>query len=583
MNILGLSCFYHDAAACLYRDGVVVAAAEEERFSRRKHDPSFPAEAARYCLWEGSVGAGELDYVVFYEKPLLKFARLLASAVETFPRGAVQFAAAMPAWLRERLWVPSAVRRHLGYRGEVLYCEHHLSHAAGAFLLSPFGEAAIVTADGIGEWASTTLGVGRGTRVDLLEELRFPHSLGLLYSAFTAWLGFEVNEGEYRLMGMAAYGQPRHADKVRKVIGQAPDGSFALDLRYVGYHHSLRAWSRAFEELFGPPRPADGPIEQRHRDVAASVQTVTEEVMVGLAQAAHRATGLDALCLAGGVGLNVLANRAILRRTPFRRLYVPPCAGDSGGAVGAAAYLYHTVLGNPRTRALEHAYLGPGYADEQIMAFLEERRIPYHQYPEGELVERVADAIAASKVVGWFQGRMELGPRALGNRSILANPRDPTMPAVLNAKIKHREQFRPFAPSVAAEDAGRLFEDVGESPFMLLVADVREEARGLLPAVTHADGTARLQTVTERQNPRYYRLLRAVERRIGVPVVLNTSFNVRGEPIVRTPADAFRCFSHTGMDLLALGSFLVKADAKRADEPYPGRARVGAGDGSWIG
>jgi carbamoyltransferase len=582
VKVLGLSFHYHDAAACLYRDGRIVAAAEEERFSRKKHDSGFPRQAAQYCLEAGGVGPDDVDYVVFYEKPFLKLSRLLTSAIATFPRGIVQFTAGLPVWLREKLWVPAHVREQLGYLGEVLYCEHHLSHAASAFLLSPFVEAAVLTADGIGEWASTAVGVGRGTSVELTRELHFPHSLGLLYSAFTAWLGFEINEGEYKVMGMAAYGQPRHVDKVRRLLHQAEDGSFALDMRYFGYHHGLRAWSSAFEQLFGRPRPFDSDLDPYYADVAASIQRVTEETVVGLAREAHRASGMTDLCLAGGVGLNVLANRAILRQTPFRRLWVPPGAGDSGGAIGAAAYLYHTVLGNPRTHALEHAYFGPDYGDEQIRAFLSERGIRHRHCSEEELLEAVADAIAAGNVVGWFQGRMEFGPRALGARSILANPCDPSMKAIINEKIKHREPFRPFAPTVVAEDADRYFEDVGESPFMLLIADVHPEMRERIPAVTHADGTARLQTVTERQNPAYYRLLRAVERRTGVPMVVNTSFNVRGEPIVRTPADAFRCFSHTDLDVLALGSFLITADAKRSDDPYPGRKRVNAAEPVWV-
>ncbi|TAK22314.1 MAG: hypothetical protein EPO26_11475 [Chloroflexota bacterium] len=582
MNILGISCFYHDAAACLYRDGTIVAAAEEERFSRRKHDATMPVQAAAYCLAEGGISIDQIDYLVFYEKPLLKFGRMLTSAIETFPRGITQFVAAMPPWLREKLWVPALIREKLGYRGEILYSEHHLSHAASAFLMSPYQEAAILTADGIGEWASTTIGHGEGTSIELVKEIRFPHSLGLLYSAFTAWLGFEINEGEYKVMGMAAYGKPTQVDKVRQLIRQADDGGFALDTRYLAYQHSLHAWAPAFERLLGAPRTFDGDLDPRFVDVAASIQFVTEESMVKLAEAAHRLTGSRNLCLAGGVGLNVLANRAILRHTPFENLFVPPGAGDSGGAVGAAAYLYHTILGHARSEILESAYLGPGYSDDEVQRFLVERGIAYERVDEAELIERVADAIASDQVVGWFQGRMEFGPRALGARSILGNPRNAEMKTIINEKIKHREPFRPFAPSVAAEDANRFFEDVGPSPFMLLVADVHESQRAFLPAITHADGTARIQTVTERQNPRYYRLLRAVERRNGAPVVINTSFNVRGEPIVRTPADAYRCFSHTDMDLLTLGSFLVRADAKRADDPYPGRKRVGTADTVWV-
>jgi carbamoyltransferase len=580
LHILGLSCFYHDAAACLLRDGELVAAAEEERFTRRKHDAGFPLHAARYCLAAGGIEPDEVDYVVFYEKPLLKFERILASAVATFPRSRAVFVRAMTSWLGEKLWVRSHIRRKLGYGGPVLFGEHHLSHAASAFFPSPFEEAAVLTADGVGEWTTTALGVGRGVDLELTHEIAFPHSLGLLYSAFTAYLGFEVNEGEYKVMGMAAYGRPKYVDRVRKLLRLAADGSFALDLRYVGYHHSLAAFTGAFVELFGPPRAPEAGLEPEYADIAASIQAVTEEAVLGLARRARALTGARHLCMAGGVALNVLANGRVLREAGFDGLWVQPAAGDAGGCVGAATYLHHAVLRRERRHRMRAAYLGPGYTDEEIHAFLRRAGVPFAVLPDAGVAPAAARLLARGHVVGWFQGRMEFGPRALGARSILADPTDPAMKDTLNAKIKHREPFRPFAPSVLAEAAATYF-DFGapaaptpeiESPFMLLVARVRPDQRHLLPAVTHVDGTARVQTVSREQHPRYYDLIAAFGALTGVPVVVNTSFNVRGEPIVCTPADALNCFSHTDMDYLVMGNALVDAAAKRRIGPYPGRA-----------
>lgn len=575
MYILGLSCFYHDAGACILRDGEIVAAAEEERFTRRKHDASLPVEATAYCLEEADIDVEDVDHVVFYEKPLLKFERLLASCVATFPRSRRVFVEAMQTWIADKLWTRGQIRSQLGYRGPVLYGEHHLSHAASAFFPSPFSEAAVLTADGVGEWASTTLGVGQDIDLTLTHEIAFPHSLGLLYSAFTAYLGFEVNEGEYKVMGMAAYGKPRYVDQVRRILTIGGDGSFRLDMRYLGYHATLRSYTRAFLDLFGPPRPAEADFDEKYADIAASIQAATEDAMLALARQARALTGSSRLCMAGGVALNVLANARVLREAGFDDVWIQPAAGDSGGCIGAATYLYHTVLRQPRVAPLEHAYLGPSFTDEQIQAFLQEEGIAYEMLAPEVLAPRVADLLAAGQVVGWFQGRMEFGPRALGARSILADPTRTEMRDVVNEKIKHRELFRPFAPSVLAEAAGDYFDFDGrttdrESPYMLLVANVRPDKQHQLPAITHVDGTARVQTVRRDQSSAYYDLIREFGKRTGVPVLLNTSFNVRGEPIVCTPAEAFNSFSHTEMDALVLGRALVLAKAKRQLGPYPG-------------
>ncbi len=582
MNILGISCFYHDAGACLLHDGQIVAAAEEERFSRHKHDSGFPEQAVRYCLEAGDLVAEELDHVIFYEKPLLKFERIAASYAATFPRSRQVFVQAMQTWLSEKLWVRSQIRKRLGYSGPILFGEHHLSHAASAYFPSPFAEAAVVTADGVGEWSTTTLGVGQELDLELTHELNFPHSLGLLYSAFTAYLGFEVNEGEYKVMGMAAYGQPTYVDQVRKLVRQAEDGSFHLDMRYFGYHQSLRSITRAFTDLLGPPRPAEAELDQKYADIAASLQLVTEEIMVGLARQARTLTGSDNLCLAGGVALNVLANAKILRESGFLNVWIQPAAGDSGGCIGAATHLYHTVLRQPRTWTMTDAYLGPGYSNDEIAAFLSELEVSHTVLHGAELTSAVARLLADGNVIGWFQGRMEFGPRALGARSILANPTDPGMKDKLNAKIKHREQFRPFAPSVLKEAASTYFDFDGrstdrESPFMLLVARVRPDKQHLVPAITHADGTARVQTVGREQNPRYYDLIEAFGKLTGVPVLVNTSFNVRGEPIVCTPAEAFNSFSHTDMDYLVMGDALIPSSSKRQLSAYPGATLIRAG------
>jgi carbamoyltransferase len=557
VNVLGISCYYHDSAACLIQDGRLVAAAHEERFTRKRHDEGFPHQAIRYCLREGGVEAGDLDYVGFYDKPFLKFERLLSTYLSTFPRGFRSFSKAMPVWLKEKLWIPQQIRKELNYQGKILFTEHHLSHAASAFLVSPFREAAILTVDGVGEWATASYGVGRDRSIELFREIRFPHSLGLLYSAFTYYLGFKVNSAEYKVMGLAPYGEPRYVDQVRRLIEVREDGSFEMDLSYFSYHHGLRMVNGRFAKLFGgPPRDPESKLEQRHKDIAASVQKVTEEVMLKMAGYLHRQTRQRHLCLAGGVALNCVANGRILREGPFEDLYIQPAAGDAGGALGVAAYIYHTLLDNPRGEPMDHAYLGPSYQEEEILETLRGFGAPCRRLEREELIRTVATLIEGQTVIGWFQGRMEFGPRALGSRSILADARNPENKDVVNLKIKFRESFRPFAPSVLEERIADWFEIDRPSPFMLLVAPVREEKR-IIPAVTHVDHTARIQSVSRGQNDLYYDLIREFERRTGVPVIINTSFNVRGEPIVCTPEDAYRCFMRTRMDYLVLGPYLL--------------------------
>ena len=573
--VLGISCFYHDAAAALFCDGELVAAVEEERFTRRKHDSAYPVNAVRYCLEHVGIGPERVDAVGFYEKPLLKFERILSSVVDTFPHSLPLFQAAMPLWLKERLFIASAIRGQLrGYRGRLYFTEHHLSHAASAFLVSPFEEAAIITMDGVGEWATSTYGRGKGREVQLTHEIRFPHSIGLLYSAFTAHLGFEVNEGEYKVMGLAPYGKPTLVDKVRQVVDVKSDGSFRLDMSYFAYHQRLKTTGPKFEKAFGPPRMPDGPFTDQHADLAASIQAIVEEVVLNAARHLHRETGLSRLVMAGGVALNCVANGRVLRETPMKELWVQPAAGDSGGCVGVAAYVSNTILKVAERHVMTHAYLGPSFDDAAIRSFLTENEIAFTEEPDETLIPKVAQLLAEDRVIGWFRGRMEFGPRALGGRSILANPMKPEMRDIVNEKIKHREQFRPFAPSVIAEEASTYFDLPIESPYMLIVAPVHPDKRHLLPAITHVDGSARVQTVTREQNPAYHRLIAEFGKITGVPVVLNTSFNIRGEPIVNTPAEAFNCFAHTDMDYLVLGSCLIGADAKKRLRAYPGSTRV---------
>ncbi len=595
MDVLGISCYFHDAAAALLRDGRLVAAAEEERFTRKKHDYEFPHRAIDFCLRSAGIAGADLDWVVFFEKPFVKFERLLLTSLQTFPRSHAVFREAMVAWLGDKLWIKHLIQRRLGVPADrILFSEHHLSHAASAFFCSPFEEAAILTVDGVGEWTTASMGVGRATQISLLKEIRFPHSLGLLYSAFTAFLGFEVNEGEYKVMGMAPFGRPRYVDDVRKLLRVSADGSFELDMDYFAFHRSRsQTYSGKFVELFGPPRdprayfftPASGypayfgprPADfdararenQHYADVAASIQVVTEEALLTMARALQRETGLRRLCLAGGVALNSVANGRILRETDFDELYVQPAAGDGGGAVGAALWAYHAVLGKPRGFVMEHAAWGEAHGPDAIEGFLRRENIPYERLEDEEkLIAWVVDRLQAGRVVGWSQGRFEWGPRALGHRSILADPRRADMKDLVNTKIKFREPFRPFAPSVLAERAEEYFAlpDAARhypARFMLYVVDVREDKRAVVPATTHVDGTGRLQTVRRETNPRYYRLIEAFGEATGVPVVLNTSFNLKGEPIVNSPVEAYRTFSRSGMDALVLGDCVIEKPAEK--------------------
>ncbi len=557
--VLGLSCFYHDSAAALLKDGVVVAAGQEERFSRKRHDSGFPQKAIQYVLHEAGITPERIDAVGFYDKPLLKFERMLSTYVATFPRSFGSFRKAMPLWLHEKLWVPSIIRKSLKpYKGPILFAEHHMSHAASCFLPSPFEEAAILTVDGVGEWATASFGVGRGSDITLFKEIRFPHSLGLLYSAFTYYLGFKVNSAEYKVMGLAPYGKPVHFERImRDMVQLNEDGSFKLNMKYFSYDYGLRMTNAAFDEFFGgPPRKAETWMTEREFDIAASVQKVCEEVVLKMVRHLHQETGLDRLCMAGGVALNCVANGRVIRETKVKQLWVQPAAGDAGGAVGVAHYIYNTLHKRPRASAWTHAYLGPEFKDAEIARFLDEAGARYETLSDTELVKRTARLISETMVIGWFQGRMEFGPRALGGRSILADPRDAKMRDTLNKKIKFREGFRPFAPSVLLDKASEWFEIDCDSPYMLLVAQVREGKR-TIPSVTHVDNSARLQTVTRAEAPLYYDLIAEFERLTGVPILINTSFNVRGEPIVCTPRDAYLCFMRTNMDHLVLGHHLL--------------------------
>jgi carbamoyltransferase len=559
LNVLGLSCFYHDSAAALLQDGKIVAACQEERLSRKRHDSGFPSRAVKYVLREAGLRPEDLDAVGFYDKPLLKFERMLSTYVATFPRSFGSFRKAMPLWVKEKLWMPSMIRKQLRpYKGPILFAEHHMSHAASCFLVSPYEEAAILTVDGVGEWATASFGVGKGTDITLFKEIRFPHSLGLLYSAFTYYLGFKVNSAEYKVMGLAPYGKPVHFERIMKeMVHLNADGSFKLDMKYFSYDYGLTMTNQAFADFFGgAPRKPETWMAEREFDIAASVQKVCEEVVLTMARYIHKQTGLDQLCMAGGVALNCVANGRLIRETPFKKLFVQPAAGDAGGAVGVAHYLYNTIEKKPRGPAWTDAYLGPEYKDAEIQAYLDAHATKYRVLGDAELTQEAAKHIADGNVIGWYQGRMEFGPRALGARSILADPRDPKMRDTLNMKIKFREGFRPFAPSVLADKASEWFEIDCDSPYMLLVAQVREGKR-VIPSVTHVDNSARLQTVTRQENRLYYELIREFEKLTGVPIVINTSFNVRGEPIVCTPHDAYLCFMRTDMDYLVMGHHLL--------------------------
>jgi carbamoyltransferase len=596
VNVLGISAFYHDSAAALVRDGALVAAAQEERFTRRKHDEGFPVNAIDYCLKAGGVAPGGIDAVVYYDKPLTTFVRLLRTYLRVGPAGFRSFRQAMPLWMHKKLWIPYLIERGLaglGYErpGALYFTEHHESHAASAFFPSPFESAAVLTFDGVGEWATSSIGVGEGNRITLERQLFFPNSIGLLYSAFTYHCGFRVNSGEYKLMGLAPYGEPRYAERILdELIDLRDDGSFRMNMRYFGFLGGLKMTNSAFDALFdGPAREPESEITRRELDLARSIQEVTEEIVLRIARHAAALTGKRDACLAGGVALNCVANGRLQREGPFERIWIQPASGDAGGAIGAALHGWHQITDHPRTPApggdgMGGAYLGPEYSDEEIAAYLRSGGYPAERVEgRAERAERIARLVADGKVVGLFSGRMEFGPRALGHRSIIGDPRSPTMQSVMNLKIKYRESFRPFAPAVLAERAGEYFDIDVESPYMMLVApiaqrlragnggphsdDLREwvnEVRSELPAVTHVDYSARLQTVSADQSPEFHAILSAFDALTGCPVMINTSFNVRGEPIVCTPEDAYRCFMRTEMDHLVLGSHILDKSAQPA-------------------
>ena len=628
-RILGISAYYHDAAACLVVDGKILAAAQEERFTRKKHDARFPAHAIRYCLGAGGISVDQLDLVGFYEKPIVKFDRLLTTSLATAPRGWRSFLMAMPVWLTEKLWLSEVIRKELGYAGQVLFGDHHESHAASAFYPSPFEEAAVLTMDAVGEWSTSSIGHGKGRELTLLHEMRFPHSLGLLYSAFTYFTGFKVNSGEYKVMGLAPYGRPAYVSLIRDhLVDIHEDGSLWLNLEYFDFCHGLTMTGRAFERLLGgPARAPESPITQREMDLARSIQEITEEVMMRMARHAHRVTGSRFLSLAGGVALNCVGNGRVLREGPFDALWIQPAAGDAGGALGVALALWHRYLGKERLSAeragtwragsraasraaamvgstgsssapvssvatsselppyedqMSGSFLGPSYSEEEIGAWLAAERYPAERFDRVGAARQIASRLAEGRVIGLFQGRMEFGPRALGGRSIIGDARSPAMQSVMNLKIKFRESFRPFAPAVLREHASDWFELEGESPYMLLVADVAERrrlpvreaddcawgierlktVRSEIPAVTHVDNSARIQTVRRDAAPFFHDILQAFYELTGCPVMINTSFNVRGEPIVCTPADAYRCFMRTEMDTLVLETFLLDKSAQ---------------------
>lgn len=590
MYILGISCYYHDAAAVLLNDGALVAAAEEERFTRKKHDFDFPKQAIQFCLDTAGITGKDLDYVVFFEKPFRKLDRILMMTLQTYPQSYKVFRESMITWMVDKLWVSSKIETEIGVdRDKILFSEHHLSHAASAYFCSPFEESAILTVDGVGEWVTSTYGVGKGNDIKIQKEIHFPHSLGLLYSAFTAFLGFEVNEGEYKVMGMAPYGEPKYVDKVWKTINQNSDGSFSLNMEYFSFHHSTeRTYNDKFAALFGTPRPEKmlffteetgfpkyfgtppgnmaelSKMNKHYADIAASIQKVTEDVLVNMAKHLHKTTGMKNLCMAGGVALNCVANTRILHESGFEQLYVQPAAGDGGGALGAALWAYNTLLGKPRNFQMEHAFWGRANSDAEIGDFLRQNNIKHTRFDdEDKMLDVVVNHLTNASVIGWAQGRFEWGPRALGSRSILADPRNPNMKDIVNTKIKFREPYRPFAPSVLAESAEKYFDlpnAMKHSParYMQYVVPVKPEAQATLPAITHVDGTGRMQTVFKEQSPRYYKMIEKFGQATGVPVVMNTSFNLKGEPIVNTPQNAYNTFSKSEMDALVLENFIIE-------------------------
>ncbi len=594
MKILGISAYYHDSAACLVVDGEIIAAAQEERFTRKKHDSNFPVTAMCYCLMEGKISSKDIDYVVFYDKPFLKFERLLETYLAFAPKGFKSFTTSLPIWLKDKLFQKTVITNALKdlwgkdvkWEEKLLFSEHHLSHAASAFFPSPFERAAVLTMDGVGEWTTTSLSLGNGNKLSVIKEIHFPHSIGLLYSAMTYYTGFKVNSGEYKVMGLAPYGKPKYAKLIKDhLIDIKEDGTFALDMSYFNYCTGLTMTNEKFDALFGgPPRKQESILTQREMDLAASIQVVVEEVVLKLARGVAKTTGEKNLCLAGGVALNCVANGKLLKEKFFERLWIQPAAGDAGGALGSALGAYHIMLNQPRKvsqsiDAMKGSYLGPEFSPQEIHDRLTSCGAVFETLKENELIEKTAQALSNGKAVGWMNGRMEFGPRALGGRSIIADPRSPTMQRLLNLKVKYRESFRPFAPSVLREDVSQWFEMDDDSPYMLLVADVIKDKRrqmtadeqalfGIdklnvprseIPSITHVDYSSRVQTVHKETNPRYYALIKRFKEVTGCPVIVNTSFNVRGEPIICTPEDAFRCFMGTELDVLAVGnSFLLK-------------------------
>lgn len=585
MNILGISCFYHDSAACLIRDGEIVAAAQEERFTRKKHDQNFPVNAVNYCLREGGLDSSSIDSVAFYDKPFIKFERILESYLMFAPRGSASFIKAVPTWIRQKLWIPDLISKEIkDFKGKLLFPEHHESHAASAFFPSPYKEAAFLVLDGVGEWATSSYGIGKDNRIEIVAEIPFPHSLGLLYSAFTYFTGFKVNSGEYKVMGLAPYGEPKYVKKIyENLIDLKENGSFRLNMEYFDYCAGLTMTNDRFAALFdGPSRSPEGKLTQREMDLARSIQEVTEEVMLRMGRHVKRETSQKNLCMAGGVALNCVSNGKLLRSGLFENIWIQPAAGDAGGAIGAAFIAYHHHFNKPALPKsgrdmLKGSYLGPEYSNDEIKGFIDENLLPFDRLEMNELHEVVAGLLADGNIIGWFQGRMEFGPRSLGNRSIIGDARSPEMQKKMNLKIKFRESFRPFAPSVLSEKVGEWFELESESPYMLLVANVRKEklrpmtdeeqqlwgidklnvVRSDIPSVTHVDYSARIQTVNKADNPIYHSLITKFYEKTGCPVIVNTSFNVRGEPIVESPSDAYKCFMRTDMDALVLGNFIL--------------------------
>ncbi len=584
MYILGISAYYHDSAVCLVKDGEIIAAAQEERFTRKKHDFNFPINAITYCMKEGKIKADQLEYVAFYDKPFIKFERLLESYLSYAPIGIKSFIKAIPLWLKQKLWIKELIKKELHYEGKIIFPEHHESHAASAFFASPFQEAAFLTIDGVGEWTTTCYGEGRDNQINILAEMKFPHSLGLLYSAFTYYTGFKVNSGEYKVMGLAPYGEPKYVDTIlRELVDLKEDGSFKLNMKYFNYCVGLTMTNRHFNKLFGgPPRLPESKVTQKEMDLARSIQVVTEEIMLRMARHVFKETGQKNLCLAGGCALNCVANGRILRESTFENIWIQPAAGDAGGALGAAMFTWYQYLNNKREADNQKdyqkaSYIGPAFSDKEIERYLRENKISFEKLELTEIPGKVSELIAQEKVIGWFQGRMEFGPRALGSRSIIGDARSKTMQSNMNLKIKFRESFRPFAPTILLEHVSEYFEIDRESPYMLLVAPVKESkrikvnpvdtnlfgidklkvTRSEIPAVTHVDYSARIQTVSREDNPLYYDMIKSFYNLTGCPVIINTSFNVRGEPIVCTPQEAFTCFMRTNMDYLVIGSFLL--------------------------